>query len=46
MFSDAFLNKMFYVNKLLLIAFCQAEAELNVLLCFDLEATDETNNNI
>ena len=46
MFSDAFLNTMFYVSKWLLIAFCQADAELIVLLYFDLEATYATNDNI
>ena len=37
-FSDAFLNKMFYVNKLILyITFYQAVTKLNVLVYFDLE---------
>ena len=35
---------MFYVNKSILIAFCQADAERNVLVYFDLEATDATND--
>ena len=44
MISDAFRNKTFYVNKLILLAFCQADAELNVLVYFDLETTDATND--
>ena len=39
MISDAFLNKMFYINILILICIYQADTELNVLVYFDLETT-------
>ena len=39
MISDAFLNKMFYINILLFYCIYQADAELNVLVYFDLETT-------
>ena len=44
MISDAFLKKMFYINTRILIACCQADTELNVLVYIDLETTETTNN--